>query len=333
MKSELVVEKFADMIIERMKMMKASEWTKGWIGTTFGDMPINLRGSNYNGTNSFLLLLLSSMNDWKYPIFATFHQVKELGGNINKGAESFPVLYWKLLYRKADGTKVEDISTLSKEERKDVTYYPMLKSYNVFNISQTNLEESSPKVIERLKKKFNIGEPPKDTLGMYENAEMDAMLSEQKWLCPIYYDKLSDDAFYRPSTDEIHVPMKRQFYNDKDEETKYLGGMRFYDVTLHEMAHSTGHDSRLARGKNNAFASKEYAKEEIVAELTAAIVGQVLGFDAKILDNNACYLDSWMSALHKEPKFIVSVLADVNKAVQMILEVVSKDKVELVKMS
>ena len=84
MKSELVVEKFADMIIERMKQMKASDWKKGWIGTTFGDMPINLRGSEYNGTNSFLLLLLSSMNDWKYPVFATFHQIKELGGNINK---------------------------------------------------------------------------------------------------------------------------------------------------------------------------------------------------------------------------------------------------------
>ena len=59
----------------------------------------------------------------------------------------------------------------------------------------------------------------------------------------------------------------------------------------------------------------------------------MLGFDPKLMDNNACYLDSWISALHKEPKFIVSVLADVNKAVQMILEVVSKEKVELVKMA
>ena len=333
MKSELVVEKFADMIIERMKQMKASDWKKGWIGTTFGDMPINLRGSEYNGTNSFLLLLLSSMNDWKYPVFATFHQIKELGGNINKGAESFPVLYWRLIYKKADGTKVENIDDLSREERKQCTYYPVLKSYNVFNISQTNLEEAAPKVIEKLKKKFQVAEPPTDTFGMYENADIDDMLSGQKWLCPIHYQKPSNEAFYRPSKDEIHVPMKTQFYDSSSDEAKYLSGMRFYDVLLHEMAHSTGHESRLARGKGNAFASKEYAKEELVAELSAAIIGQMLGFDPKLMDNNACYLDSWISALHKEPKFIVSVLADVNKAVQMILEVVSKEKVELVKMA
>lgn len=331
MKSELVVEKFADMIIERMKQMKESKWEKGWIGATFGEMPMNVRGREYNGTNSFLLFLLTSMKGWKYPVFATFHQIKELGGNINKGAESFPVLYWELIYKTPDGKKVKDLDSLTKEERKSCTYYPVLRSYNVFNIAQTNLEEAAPKVMERLKAKFNVGEPPKDTFGMYENADIDDMLSGQKWVCPIHYDKPSNDAFYRPSTDDITVPMKTQFYNAKDDETKYVSGMMFYDVLLHEMAHSTGHESRLARGKNNPFGSKEYAKEELVAELTAALIGQVLGFDPKIMDNNACYLDSWIKTLRKEPKFIVSVLADVNKAAQMILDVVCKEKVELVK--
>ena len=333
MKSELVVEKFAEMIIERMKQMKDSKWQKGWIGATFGELPINLRGSEYNGTNSFLLLLLSSMNDWKYPVFATFHQIKELGGSIKKGSESFPVLYWRLIYKRPDGTKVEDLDGLTKEERKACTYYPVLKSYNVFNVCQTNLEEVAPKAIAKLKAKFKIGEPPKDTFGMYENADLDDMLSAQKWLCPIHYQKASNEAFYRPSKDEIVVPMKTQFYDSTNDEAKYLSGMRFYDVLLHEMAHSTGSEKRLARGKGNAFGSKEYAKEELVAELTAALLGNVLGFDPKIMDNNACYLDSWIKCLKKEPKFIVSVLADVNKAAQMILEVVCKEKVELVKMA
>lgn len=330
MKSELVVEKFADLIIERMEQMKETKWEKGWIGTTFGEMPMNIRGREYNGTNAFLLFLLASMKDWKYPLFATFHQIKELGGSINKGAESFPVLYWKIVYKTKDGEKIDSLDGLSREERKACTYYPVLRSYNVFNISQTNLEEVAPKVIEKLKAKFHIEEPPKDTLGMYENADIDDMLTYQKWLCPIHYQNPSNEAYYRPSKDEIVVPMKTQFYDGTSEEKKYISGMRFYDVLLHEMAHSTGHDSRLARGKGNPFGSKEYAKEELVAELTAAIIGQTLGFDPKIMDNNACYLDSWIKTMKKEPKFIVSVLADVNKAAQMILEVVNNEHKVLV---
>lgn len=52
MKSELVVEKFADLIIERMEQMKETKWEKGWIGTTFGEMPMNIRGSITERTRS-----------------------------------------------------------------------------------------------------------------------------------------------------------------------------------------------------------------------------------------------------------------------------------------
>ena len=93
------------------------------------------------------------------------------------------------------------------------------------------------------------------------------------------------------------------------------------------MAHSTGSEGRLNRLTPSKFGDKTYAKEELVAELTAAMCGQVLGFDSRISDNNARYLDHWIGVLKKEPKFIVSVLADVNKASQMILDVVYKERV------
>ena len=92
------------------------------------------------------------------------------------------------------------------------------------------------------------------------------------------------------------------------------------------MAHSTGSANRLNRVGGTKFADKGYAKEELVAELTAAMCGQVLGFDSRISDNNARYLDHWIGVLRKEPKFIVSVLADVNKASQMILDVLYKER-------
>ena len=95
------------------------------------------------------------------------------------------------------------------------------------------------------------------------------------------------------------------------------------------MAHSTGHPSRLDRLKPTAFGSQEYAKEELVAELTSAMAGNTLGFDRRISDNNVAYLQNWTSALRKEPKFIVSVMADVNKASRIIIENIDKQRIAL----
>ncbi len=95
------------------------------------------------------------------------------------------------------------------------------------------------------------------------------------------------------------------------------------------MAHSTGHPSRLDRLKPAAFGSPEYAKEELVAELTSAMVGNTLGFDRRISDNNVAYLQNWTSALRKEPKFIVTVMADVNKASRIIIENIDKQRIAL----
>ena len=105
--------------------------------------------------------------------------------------------------------------------------------------------------------------------------------------------------------------------------------MEFYSTVLHEMAHSTGAENRLNRNLKNKFNEPQYAKEELVAELTAANISNVLGFDKRILDNNAAYLDGWISVLKENPKFIVSVMADVNKASDMILREIDKQKISL----
>ncbi len=332
MKSDLVIEKFADMMIQRMEQMKDAQWQRGWIKTTFGDAPINLRGTAYNGTNAFLLYLLCDLEGWKYPIFATINQINECGGKVNKGEKSFPVIYWKVIYETKDGKRLDykQYSQLSEGEQNLCDTHPMLRSYNVFNVCQTNLEEVKPSAVEKLKARFGIKEPPTDTFGMYENAEIDEMLGEQKWLCPIRWNQYSNRACYRPLTDDIVIPMKSQFFAGETDDERFLSGMRYYDVLLHEMAHSTGHETRLNRKSDHLFGSSEYAKEELVAELSGAICGQRLGFDHRLLDNNACYLDSWIGCLKQEPRFIVSVLADVNKAVRMIMNVVNKEQEELV---
>ena len=86
---------------------------------------------------------------------------------------------------------------------------------------------------------------------------------------------------------------------------------------------------RLNRETGGRFGDKKYAKEELVAELTAAMISHSMGFDTKITDNSAAYLDSWINVLKEEPKFIVSVMSDVNKASDLILDHVDKQRIAL----
>jgi hypothetical protein len=95
------------------------------------------------------------------------------------------------------------------------------------------------------------------------------------------------------------------------------------------MAHSTGTVQRLNRLSGDKFGDPKYAKEELVAELTSAMIGNSMGFDKRILNNNAAYLDNWIGALKENSKFIVSVMADVNKAANMVLEKIDEQKLAL----
>ncbi len=105
--------------------------------------------------------------------------------------------------------------------------------------------------------------------------------------------------------------------------------MEFYSTMLHEMTHSTMTPERLNREMGGKFGDPKYAKEELVAELTAAMISHSMGFDSKITDNSAAYPDSWIGVLKQEPKFIVSIMADVNKASDLILDHVDNQRLAL----
>jgi len=177
---------------------------------------------------------------------------------------------------------------------------------------------------------FRKTDVPTITDGMYVNKAIDRMMEKQEWVCKIQYDKEEKGAYYNPAKDIVVLPTKAQFrIHPDDPEECFKDGQEYYGTALHEMAHSTGHPSRLDRLKPTAFGSPEYAKEELVAELTSAMVGNTLGFDRRISDNNVAYLQNWTSALRKEPKFIVSVMADVNKASRIIIENIDKQRIAL----
>lgn len=328
---EKAIAKFTEMMIARMEELKGNGWKQGWIGgNAFGDAPQNLAGRTYSGANAFFLQMYAGMYDFKTPVFMTFLQATKEKLRINKGATSFPVVYWDLSIKDENGNRVskEDYQLMSKSQQEKMEVFPFLKAYSVFNIDQTNLEVVNKERYDGLVDKFKA-EHREDTQGMYKNQSLDRMVEKQEWVCPIHAEKQSNDAYYTPNPDVIVVPNKSQFKKGLDQDSIYKDGMAYYATMLHEMAHSTGSPTRLNRSMSGKFGNPTYAKEELVAELTAAMVGNSMGFDKRILDNNAIYLDNWIGVLRKEPKFIVSVMADVNKAASMILAEVDKQKVKL----
>ena len=329
--ADKAVEKFTEMMIDRMERMKAGDWKKGWIdGVAVYGMPQNINGRNYSGSNSFFLQMDSAMHGYKTPVYMTFLQIQKENARINKGAEAMPVIYWDVSIKDANGKRVDrdDYRNMSREEQDRCSVLPFMKAYHVFNMDQTNLAEVNKEKYDKMVEQFKAPEM-RDAKGMYENKALDRLFEKQEWVCPIQYDKVSANAYYSPSRDIIVVPKKEQFNIGKDKDEIYKDGMEYYSSALHEMAHSTGTENRLNRVKGDRFGDPKYAKEELVAELTAANTGYALGFDKRILDNNAAYLDGWISVLKENPKFIISVMADVNKASNMVLEAVDKQRIAL----
>lgn len=328
------LQMFADMIIDRMEVIEASNWKQGWTdGEAMIGLPQNVTGRVYTGSNAFLCQLHSMKNNYKVPVYLTFPQLKDLGAFPKKGEKSIPIFKWGFsIHNRETGEKatLEEYDSIPKEERdKKYKVIPYLKIFNEWNIDQTNLEEVNKEKYDALLSKFEAKEI-KDDNGMYSNAAIDQMLASQSWVCPIEYTQQNPSALYNKSKDVIIVPRKDQFNISDTPEEIYKDGEEYYSSLIHEMAHSTGHESRLNRlSPGGKFGGEEYAKEELVAELTAAMVGSALGFDSRIRDNNTAYLKSWMSALKKEPKFLLSVMSDVNKASAMVIEHIDEERVKL----
>ena len=331
-KVDAALQRFAEMLIKRMKEMQ-KDWHKGWIGggSMFG-LPQNISGRTYEGSNAFLLFLHTAENGYKAPVYMTYGQLYKEGAHVLKGEKAVPVFKWGFSIKDKDGKKVteEEFDNMTDDEKKECKRRPFLKIYPEFNIDQTNMSEVNKEKYDAVVSQFRKTDVPTITDGMYVNKAIDRMMEKQEWVCKIQYDKEEKGAYYSPAKDIVVLPTKAQFrIHPDDPEECFKDGQEYYGTALHEMAHSTGHPSRLDRLKPAAFGSPEYAKEELVAELTSAMVGNTLGFDRRISDNNVAYLQNWTSALRKEPKFIVTVMADVNKASRIIIENIDKQRIAL----
>ena len=322
--------KFADKMIELIDQLEDETWQQSWANKKhILSEPENIRGNQYTGLNSTFLHLVHLIEKYKVPLYMTYNQARELGANVKQGAKAYPVIRMNPWYKDKDGktVKTSEAEKMTEEERKEkgiTMFFGSLSLYHVFNLDQTNLKEINEKKYNALVDKFKpYVATEKDTEGMYVNHELDRMVDKQEWDCPIESQIESNRAFYRPSVDIVVVPTKAQFRLGKE---PFIEGQRYYSTLIHEMAHSTGAESRLNRDFSGKFGSKKYAKEELVAELTSGFITQKMGFDEKILINNAAYLKSWLGALRDDPKEIIDAMYKVNKASEMITNAIQEQK-------
>ncbi len=246
-------------------------------------MPVNLISQkSYRGLNVFLL----GSQGYGSKYWLTYNQAAKLGGNVKRGEKSSIVTFWNIgeekTIRRSDGTEKTSKPVL-------------LRFYSVFNLEQT----------EGIAEKLGLSFAPRVAdIEACERivAEMpNAPLREQ-----------SDRAWYRPSTDTVGMPAKSSF----------IGSEEYYSTLFHELTHSTGHASRIGREgieQLNTFGSESYSKEELIAEMGAAMLCGVTGISPAVIENSAAYLQSWINRLRGDSKLLLSAASQAQKASDYIL--------------
>jgi len=281
-----VYEIITERILEKLEAGTVP-WHKPW---SAGGAPRNLvSGKEYRGVNIFVL----GCQGFTSPYWLTFKQAKQLGGSVRKGERGTPCILWKWINRSDENAESGDTETKQ---------IPLIRYYNVFNI-----EQCDGLTHKRLEARAEERAP----FNPIEAAE--AIVSGYPEPPAIAHDGRGS-AYYRPATDSIHLPEQETF----DSEAHY------YATLFHEMTHSTGHESRLARtGVTNRirYGSHEYSQEELVAEMGAAFLAAEAGIDSEaVMDNSASYVASWMERLRSDPKLVVLAGAQAQKAVDHILD-------------
>ncbi len=263
MKRDLYAEVSARIIAELEA--GAAPWVRPWSATAGQNVPQNaVTGRPYSGCNVILLWLARSRG-WLTPRFLTFKQAIEAGGNVRKGEHGTKVFFVKQLrIEEGDG------------EDADARLIPMMREYTVFNVAQC----------ENLPESINAGRPMR-----VRNPDTRDVLADE-FLRSTGADirEGHGEAYYVPSHDFVSIPAFEAF----------KGADHFYNVAFHELTHWTSRKSRLDRDLKNRFGSREYAAEELIAELGAAFLCAEFGFDGDV--RSAGYIATWIELLKADKR-------------------------------
>ena len=270
-------------------------WEKPWQNPTFsgGSFPRNFRtGKSYRGVNVFLLWGTRHTS----PFWLTFKQALELGGNVRKGEKGSQIVFYKQLCSRENKTEEVPAGRDGKTTNERAPF--VLTYYTVFNVEQC--EGLTIPMVESA---------PIQSVSVSETCE--AIVNGWATRPAIRTEVASEGrAYYRPNTDSVHLPARFRF----------IDTAHYYATLFHELVHSTGHESRLARAFGERFGDESYSKEELVAETGAAFLCALVGIATKHTEQNTtAYIQNWISKLEQDNRLIVQAAASAQRAVDLIV--------------
>ena len=266
-KSEEFKKQFAEYIITQLKQ-GVNPWKQPWTPSLLNQHNGHSHKA-YRGSNLMLLSWVAKTKGYKSGAWLTYKQAKDKGGNVKAGERGHVIVYWLSGLKRVTGIDSEGNEATTFKR----TLTPLYST--VFNLDQCE----NIKLTEGNNKQIEDFCPIKDAEAIMDTG------------CDYVEDVMGKGAYYRPSTDTIHLPDRHYFESEQ----------AFYGVALHEKVHSTGHASRLKRPFVGHFGTPDYAKEELVAEIGSWLLCSQLGFNTvSAKDNHLSYLKSWLSVLTKD---------------------------------
>jgi len=303
MNTNEIYERITSTIIEMLEEHKNNDFSECWYSLTGEVFARNIVTNHvYSGINQ--LMLAYHKRQKRYPVnrWITFKQIQNYKARIIKGSKAAMVVYTSALYIDEESganitRKVEELIRKRQPiDHLNIKKVGYLKDYKVFNVS----------CVEGLPAEF------------YEQKELDFLteIERDQRAEQLIKDtganicfEAQNNAFYMPSEDKIYLPLPKQFVSKE----------AFYNVVYHELGHWTGAESRLNRPVKNKFGSKEYAFEELIAEINSAFILAVLGYESRITDN-VTYIDNWLQVMKDDKKFVVSAASQAQAAADYILK-------------
>jgi len=264
-------------------------WQKPWNGYTQGPLSLTT-GKPYRGWNSVWLDFIGQSNGYSSPFWATIKTINSKKGKVKKGSKSEYAIYYKMLI-------VEDKQQPAEDGGYLTAHIPLLRYFPVYNLDQTEGVEVPEEMIPK-----KAGRPVAVLKGV--QAVLDDYIDG-----PEITHRAGDKAFYMPATDKITLPERKQFKS----------AAYYAETMFHELVHSTGHDSRLNRFTKAApFGCETYAKEELVAQIGAAMLAT--RYNVKVdWDNTPAYLASWLKALEDDHQLLLRAASKATAAIDHIM--------------
>lgn len=279
-------QEITDRIIEALQA-GVIPWTRPWDAARHGEHRNGLTSRPYRGLNVMLLNLVAMTKGYADPRWLTYRNAEKLGGHVKKGEAGAGVVFWKFLPVK--GQQGQDDDLVSDPDGNGRKVIPLARMYTVFNVEQCE----------------DLDLPPLEVPGDCEEAENQ---EGERILALPAIKHGGDKACYSKANDFIALPVREAFAN-----------LHFYYSTAyHEIIHWTGHPARLDRRFGRRFGDRDYAFEELVAEIGAAFLGASTGIPFEEMGHSG-YIDSWLRILEEDNRAIFTAAAKAQTAADFVL--------------